>query len=188
MRLHQRGATLVIGLIMLVMMTLLGVSAFNMSTSYFRVISNMQFQAEATVAAQAAVNEIVSKGSYFTDPSTAPTSSQIDINGDGNPDYTVTLAQPCLLSAVAITVSELSPANADDLKCLGTAVGKNTGIMGQNTGAAPSECARVSWRVTATVNDSFTRAKTEVTEGVAVRMDRSIADAYKNDSARRCTS
>lgn len=184
----QRGATLIIGLIMLVLLTLLGISAFNMGTSHFKVIGNMQYQAEAGAAAQSAMNQVLSHGSYFTDPVSAPTALGVDINGDGSADYTVALTQPCLLSAVTITVGELNPTNADDLKCLGSAVGRNTGIMGQNLGGAASECARVTWRVTATVTDPFTRATAQITEGAAVRMDRTLSDAFKNDSTRRCTS
>ncbi|MBI4983926.1 MAG: pilus assembly protein [Rhodocyclales bacterium] len=184
----QRGATLVIGLVMLVLLTLLGMSAFNTGTSYFRVIGNMQYQAEAASAAQAALDQVLSRGSYFTDPTTAPTSIGVDINGDGNADYTVALTQPCLLSSVSVLNAELSDAVADDRKCKGTAGGKNTGVMGQNPGGGASECARVTWRVTATVADSFTRASAQITEGTTVRMDRAVADAYKNDSTRRCAS
>lgn len=187
MRLHsQRGATLIIGLVMLVLLTLLGVTAFNTSSSQFRVIGNMQYQAEASAAAQSAINQIISKGSYFIEPTTSPTAIEIDINGDGIPDYPVAIAPPCLLSAVAITISELSPANADDLKCLGGITGEHTGIMGQAAGASQSECARVMWRVTATVTDPLTRATAQITEGISVRMDRALANAYKNDAARRC--
>ncbi|OHC71306.1 MAG: hypothetical protein A2045_07325 [Rhodocyclales bacterium GWA2_65_20] len=185
----QRGVTLVIGLIMLVLLTLLGMSAFNTSTSYFKVIGNMQHQTVAGAAAQSALDQVLSHGAYFTEPTTAPTSIDVDINGDGNAnDLTVTLTQPCLLSTVTITTSELSPTNTDDLKCLGTAVGKNTGIMGQSLGGSASECARVTWRVTATVTDDLTRATAQVTEGASVRMDRTLADAYKNDATRRCSS
>jgi len=182
----QRGATLIVGLVMLVLLTLLGVTAFNTSTSQFRVVGNMQFQSEATAAAQAALNEVLSKGSYFIEPATAPTSRAIDINGDGLGDYTVALSPPCLLSAVTITVAELNPAIEDDLKCLGGVVGEHTGVMGQATGAALSECSRVMWRLNASVTDPFTKARAEIIEGAAVRMDRILADAYKNDAARRC--
>lgn len=184
----QRGATLVVGLIMLVLLTLLGISAVNTSSSYFKVIGNMQYQAEASAAVQSAMNQVLSHGNYFTDPTTAPSSIGVDINGDANSDYTVTIVRPCLLSAITITISELSPENSDDLKCLGSAVGRNTGVMGQNTGAAASDCSRVTWRVTATVSDPLTRATAQLTEGASVRMDRTLADAYKNDAAHRCTT
>lgn len=186
----QRGATLIVGLIMLILLTLLGISAFNTSTSHFRVIGNMQYQAEASACAQSALNEMLSHGVYFTDPTTTPASLTCDINGDGTTDYTVTLVQPCVLKSVPILLSELSPTSADDLKCMGSAAGKNTGIMGQNTGAAASECARVTWRVTANLNDSFTRAATQITEGTSVRMDRAVADAYVHSTtpSYKCTS
>jgi hypothetical protein len=61
--------------------------------------------------------------------------------------------------------------------------------MAQSQGSKATECSRVTWRVTATVNDNLlTKAVAQVTEGVSVKMDRMLAEAYKNDAARRCAS
>ena len=46
----QRGAALVVGLIMLVLVTVMLISALVMSTSGFRSVSNMQFREEAIAA------------------------------------------------------------------------------------------------------------------------------------------
>lgn len=187
---RQRGATLLVGLIMLVLLTMIGLAASNTSTSYFRIISNSQYQAEASTAAQSALNQVMSHGNYFIWPATAPTEISVDINGDGAGDYTVALTQPCLLSAVTITLSELNDLTLfDRLQCKGSAPITNSGIFSQNVGSKASECSRVTWRVTATVNDhDITKAVAQITEGASVRMDRMLADAYKNDSTRRCAS
>ncbi len=190
-RKNQRGVTLLLGLILLIMLTLLGVSAFNIGSSYFRIISNKQYQTEAMAAAQSAINQILSSGNYFKAPATAPSSLQIDINGDGNPDYKATIARPCLLSSIAITIGELSASNADDLKCLGSS--KSPTFWWSSGPSTYSECARVTWRVTATVDDSGasgigqTRAKVVLTEAAALRMDRAKAEAYRSNSSYRCT-
>ena len=47
---NQRGAALVVGLIMLVLITIMLVSAMVLSTSNFRSVSNMQFREEALAA------------------------------------------------------------------------------------------------------------------------------------------
>lgn len=80
----QRGATLVVGLIMLVLVTLMVTSAFMMSTGNLKAVGNMQFRNEAVAAANRAIEMVLS--SPFTD---APTAEmiEVDIDGDGNPDY-----------------------------------------------------------------------------------------------------
>lgn len=185
LRQRQRGVTLLLGLILLMMLTLLGVSAFNIGSSYFRIISNKQYQAEAMAAAQSAINQVLSSGGYFKTPSTTPGSYQVDINGDGNADYTATITRPCLLSSVTITIGELSPSNPDDLKCLGSS--KTQTFWWSSGPGTYSECARVTWRVSATVNDTgFTHAKVELTEAAALRMDRAKAEGYRNIASYRC--
>jgi Tfp pilus assembly protein PilX len=184
----QLGVTLVVALIMLVMLTLIGIATFRISTSHFGVIRNMQYQGECMGAAQSAIMSVLSDGQFFTGrPDLSPLSKTVDINGDGSADYAVVLTRLCLLSTTPILVSELSQANADDLKCLGSAAGKNTGLIGQSLGGGvPSECNRATWRVTATITDNFTRATCQVTEGAAVRMDRALAEGYKSNAAFRC--
>lgn len=182
----QRGTTLLIGLIMLVLLTLIGLSSISSTTTNLQVVGNMQYQQEALGAAQASINKVLSKGSYFSDPSTAPTSDTVDVTGDGNVDYTVTLAQPCILATKAILVSELNMTRADDLLCMSSAALRNAGIMGQQTGAARSDCSRVTWRVTASVSDPVTKAKATLVEAAQQQMDGILADAYKADAAKRC--
>lgn len=182
----QRGSTLLMGLIMLVLLTLMGLAAVNSATSNMKVVGNMQYQQEALGAAQVAINKVMSKGSYFSDPSTAPTSDTVDVTGDGAADYTVTLAQPCILSSKDILVSELSLTNADDLLCLSSSTVKNAGIMGQASGAAKSDCANVTWRVNASVNDTSTKAAVALTQAARQKMDRILASAYSADATKRC--
>ena len=185
-RIRQRGATLLVGMVMLVLLTLLALSAINSSTVNLKVVGNMQYQAEAKSAAQAGLNTIMSKGSYFSDPGTAPTSITVDTTGDGNADYTVAITPPCILSTTSIPVSQLSVSSANDLLCLSSSTLKNAGIMGQNTGAALSDCARVTWQVTAAVNDTITNANVQLVEAANQRMDRILADAYKAQASKRC--
>lgn len=183
---RQRGSTLLMGLIMLVLLTLMGLAAVNSATSNLKVVGNTQYQQEALGAAQSAVNRVLSKGSYFSDPSTAPTSDTVDVTGDGTIDYTVTLAQPCILSTKDILVSELSLTNADDLLCMSSSSLKNAGIMGQSSGAAKSDCANVTWRVTASVNDANTKAAVSLVQAARQKMDRILATAYSSDPTKRC--
>ncbi|HYD79730.1 MAG TPA: pilus assembly PilX N-terminal domain-containing protein [Paucimonas sp.] len=180
---RQDGATLIVGLIMLVLMTLLALAAINMSTGNLKIVGNMQYQKEATSAAQSAVNQVWSKGSYLIDPTTAPTSMNVTVNGAS---YPVTLTAPCIKSSVTIAASDLDVTKADDRACITSAAKTNSGIMGQHTSSAPSDCAKVTWQVTASVDDSYTNTKVQLIEGASLRMDRILADAYRNDATKRC--
>ena len=82
---NQRGNTLLMGLILLVLLTLMGLASVNTATSNLKVVGNMQYQQEALGAAQVSLNKVMSKGSYFADPTTAPVTDTVDVTGDGRP-------------------------------------------------------------------------------------------------------
>ncbi len=96
----QRGATLIVGLIMLAVITLLVAAAFNLSATNLKAVGNMQRRSEALAAANKAIEQVV--GSPFT---TAPSADQInvDINNDGTDDYVVSIAQPTCVSAAKVS-------------------------------------------------------------------------------------
>ncbi len=75
----QRGAALVVGLIMLVLITLMLMTALNLGTANFRSVSNMQFREEAIAAANQAIEQVIS--STFTAVPVAET-IEIDIDND----------------------------------------------------------------------------------------------------------
>ncbi|HUX64294.1 pilus assembly PilX family protein [Sulfuricella sp.] len=95
----QRGATLVVGLIMLVIITLMVTTAFTLSTTNLKSVGNMQFRNEAVAAGNIAIEKVL--GSPFT---AAPSAEEIlvDINNDGINDYAVSIATPvCVRASVA---------------------------------------------------------------------------------------
>ena len=92
----QRGAALVVGLIMLVLVTVMLISALVMSTSGFRAVSNMQFREEAIAAANRAIDQVISSPFMLT-----PTEETIsvDMDNDGDEDYSVDIDEPVCISA-----------------------------------------------------------------------------------------
>jgi Tfp pilus assembly protein PilX len=94
--LPQRGATLVIGLIMLVLITLMLITALTLGISNFRAVGNMQYREEAVAAASKAVEQVVS--SPFTAAPGAET-ILVDIDNNGTTDYSVAIAVPQCISA-----------------------------------------------------------------------------------------
>lgn len=94
---RQRGAALVIGLIMLVLITVMLMAALNMSTTNFRSVSNMQFRDEAIAAANKAIEQVITNNDFTG----TPTNEEIlvDMDDDGTPDYDVEMAAPVCISA-----------------------------------------------------------------------------------------
>lgn len=143
---RQRGATLLVSLIMLVVLTLFAVTAINLSNTNLRIVGNMQMQAEATAAAQLAIESVISTSDFIITP---PVPQTVDINNDGTADYTVTFspAPACqYYKPVAKTDSGVPT------KCFGTA------------GAA--YCYWTTWDISAVVSDPKTGASTTIHQGV----------------------
>ena len=64
----ERGMTLVVGLIMLLVLTLFALAATRLSTSSLRTVGNMQARGEAASAAQTAIEQVLSSTAAFTAP------------------------------------------------------------------------------------------------------------------------
>jgi Tfp pilus assembly protein PilX len=95
----EKGAALIVGLIMLVLITLMLITALNLGTTNFRAVSNMQFRSEAVAAANMAIEQVIS--TPFT-AAPAAESINVDIDNDTNPDYVVAVAVPeCIYAAQA---------------------------------------------------------------------------------------
>jgi len=146
-RADQAGATLVVALIMLALITLLVVNAFTLSSSNLKAVGNMQSRDESIAAANQALELVVS--STFTD---APAAQEVnvDINKDGTTDYMVSVALPKCIKAVEVP-------NPD--KC----------DMDH-----PELCAannwHTEWDLQGTVSDALTGAQVTVHHGTRVRL------------------
>lgn len=95
----ERGAALVVGLIMLVLITIMLIAALNLGVANFRSVSNLQFREEAIAAANRAIELVIS--SNFA---ASPTAQEInvDIDQDNNVDYVVQVDEPeCVQATVA---------------------------------------------------------------------------------------
>ncbi|PWV61035.1 pilus assembly PilX family protein [Plasticicumulans acidivorans] len=88
---HQRGTTLVIALLMLILITMMTLTGLTLSSSNLTAVGNMQFREQAIAAANKAIQQVI--GSAFVDDPTAETIA-VDLDDDGVTDFTVTVAQP----------------------------------------------------------------------------------------------
>lgn len=97
-RVSQGGATLVVSLIMLTLITLMILAALAIGLANFRTVSNMQFRDEAIAAANKALDQVMSTPFTVT-----PAAEEVfvDLDDDGKFDYRVNIATPqCIKAAL----------------------------------------------------------------------------------------
>jgi Tfp pilus assembly protein PilX len=143
---NQRGATLLVTLIMLVVLTLFAVTAFNLSSVNLKIVGNFQQQKEADSIVQQALAQVMSTVSAFEAPDVA---ISLCIPGGTAP--------PCAASQHNVTV--------DRPRCNYTTAARGyTKVLGQLT---PED---TNWDVRAAYTDTVTKAKAAIVQGVSVRM------------------
>jgi Tfp pilus assembly protein PilX len=176
----QRGATLFVTLIMLVVISLFLVSAMNTATTNLKVVGNMQARTEAISVAQEAIETVLSTPTFITTPTNAVASPCgatntlcKDINLDDTTSsssalYTTVLSPvPTCITVKPIKNSELTLTNTEDLGCA-SGQAQQFGVSGAVTG--DSLCSSTVWEITAVTTDANTGASATVTQGVGVRI------------------
>lgn len=156
----QRGATLIVGLVMLTLLTLLAMSALSSSMLQMRVIGNAQAQQESIAAANSALQKTLSTPAFMLDSATVTaTPVLIDVNQDGVADYTVTILPTCT-GSIPFLNAQLDVNNADDFKC----------FVSQELFDGKSLCAQTSWELEARASDvNQGGARATIYEGVTIR-------------------
>ena len=141
----QRGATLLVTLIMLVVLTLFAVTAFNLSSVNLKIVGNFQQQKEADATVQQALAQVMSTVAAFESPAVI----NLCIPGGTTP--------PCAASQHNVTI--------DRPRCNYTTAARGyTKVLGQLT---PED---TNWDVRASYTDAVTNAKAAIVQGVSVRM------------------
>ena len=161
---RQLGATLIIGMIMLVLITLVVVSAFTLSSSNLKTVGNMQMREEAMAAASQAVERVISAPFYN---SLQPQTFTVDINKDGVDDYSVAVTAPVCIRAKAASVA--APSDVELPVAMQTGAEWNT-----------------DWEIDATVTDSHgSGATARLREGVRVRLSQTQKNSACPQPANR---
>lgn len=96
----QRGATLVVGLVLLVVITILTISGFTLSGGNLQVVGNMQHRQEALAAAQVGIEQIITVNFATTNPADYPAIVNVDISRDNTTDYVVSVNVPVCIKSV----------------------------------------------------------------------------------------
>jgi type IV pilus assembly protein PilX len=79
---RQAGATLIVGLILLLVLTVVGISGMNTATMEITMAGNAQFQQDAFQAAEDAIDIAIGRRDYITD-----CANPREITALGDPDY-----------------------------------------------------------------------------------------------------
>lgn len=181
----QAGATLMVTLIMLIMLTLFAVSAMNTSTTNLQVVGNMQTRNEALEAARTAVEKTISSQQFIATPNNAvptpcdgvPNMTCTDANGDGKFEYQTKLdPRPTCVQSRIVKVNELKilTPTSDAVACLQAQQQGQFAVAGAQS-SGDSLCGETTWEIVATTTRyKATEAQNDVsfgiTQGVAVRI------------------
>ncbi|MEH6436616.1 pilus assembly PilX family protein [Massilia sp. DD77] len=174
---RESGITLVTALVMLVLLTLIALTTFNVGKSNLQIVSNMQQRDEAAAAAREVIEEAISTTRFsetpdhvLASPCGGPNQRCVDTNGDGTDDVRVRIApRPSCVKAPVIKNTALDLAKVEDQVCsMGSA--QSFGVAGAVDGN--SACADSVWEISAAAADVETEAQVQVTQGVAVRVAR----------------
>lgn len=173
---RQRGMTLFVALVMLILITLLAMSTFDLGKSSVQVVNNMQNRDEGIAASRRVLDEAMSSKRFFDTPEdalAAPCGDSNkrchDTNGDGTVDIVTTLSRPACVKARSIKNSELDLADQEDRGC-SVGVSQNFGQVGGAAQQGNSMCADSTWELLATSEDQQVQSQVEVVQGVAVRV------------------
>lgn len=184
---RQRGIVLILSLIMLVVLTLLAVSAIRLSTVNLRTVANAQTRSEAMSAAQRTIDCVLSS-SFANDVTsiagtvTGPCASAVT---EGGKSYTIVIATPCLArSAPVLNIALPSPEPAP----AGRPCGPYPICTCRKGASTYSQCSDTIWQVRATSTSGWFGATVSITQGTGIRMDNGKLTAYINDpTIPRCT-
>ncbi len=148
---RQSGATLVVGLIMLVAITLLTISAFSLSGGNLKAVGNMQFRNEAIAAANIAIEQMININFVTIDPANYPTTINIDIDQNNTIDYAVTIKAPLCLKATLAPVSL-------------------SALSGVNSNVTNSSDYLTLWEIEAAAQNQATGASVVATQGISKQL------------------
>lgn len=151
---RQSGATLVVGLIMLVSITLLMISAFSLSGGNLKAVSNMQFRNEAIAAANMAIEQTININFAAIDPANYPESIDIDIDQNNTTDYVVSIKAPLCIKATLAPVNPLA-------------------LSGINSNVTNSSDYLTLWEIEATAQNQATGASVVAKQGISKQLTQS---------------
>lgn len=163
---RQRGFTLMMTLIFLVIFLLFAISMAGSSLVNTKVASNQQYRMEAKSVAQQGVESVMNQA--FTLNPVPATSVAIDVNGDSTSDFTASVAAPICMDTKPVLNADLPAGDA----CRTPTSSSGDLIIGSSGSTnALSMCSDTQWEIQSAVTDpNNTATSVTVHQGVAVRV------------------
>ena len=144
----QRGVvTIFVAMILLILITLLVVTAYSLSTVNLQAVGNVQVREEAKAAAQKAI-ELTVPGDFWL--VTNPLPFDIDVNGDAATSYQVSVAAPSCVRATQVNIVSASSVTLP--------------------GFSATDAWNTIWELDATATDLSSGTRVRVRQGVRVLM------------------
>lgn len=173
MKSRQRGITLVVSLIMLIVLTLLVVSAVRFGNINLKIAGNAQTEAEATAATQVALEKTLQQVVAADKIDSIAAQPAVTIS-TGGASYTVNVAKPSCVLSKNIKNVELDPSKAGDRLCFGSADPDKLVASDGKLVEAPTSCKGQQWDIAATTDDTSTGAHVSMLQGVSVRVSAEV--------------
>ena len=154
-RVRQQGVTLIIGMIMLVLITVMVISAYSLSSTNFKAVGNMQFRNESIAAANKAIEQVIGTD-FATGFIKVPAQQSIAYynNTDRKADYTVVVDPPVCVQA-SVTSGGLSAGQFSSADLEGFNVSTNYTTL---------------WDIKATVTDAVSGTAVVVRQGLRTQI------------------
>ncbi len=145
---RQRGAVLIVALMMLLVMTTLGVSTMTTTNISLQLVQSQQRQQEASQAAQNSINYLLSDIDYYVNNSTYL---------DGNGDFTLSFPT---------NVSNGMTVTVNGLQCLLQATSAGCSLLEGSSAPCHPE---YYWEADVSVTDPVSGASSNIIEGFKFR-------------------
>jgi len=180
-RVRQRGITLILSLVMLVLLLTSALTVFNLGKGNMQMVGNAQQRSQVQNAAQMVIDTVISSTGFIANPAAvldegncpaalnAPANSTcVDLYGDGKTVINVALSPtPQCVQAKSVAQASLDVTRTEDLGCL-VGIAQNFGIAGVS--ASDSLCADSLWEINASASEATSNAKAVLTQGVRLRV------------------
>jgi Tfp pilus assembly protein PilX len=154
---RQKGATLLVSLIMLVLITILAITAFRLGKGNLQIAGNMQSREQVLTDAQVILETTISNKT-FTNGSIISTTTGVNT--------TTVVVTPTWIASQTIPPSQLDISKTEDAGCVVQA-SQQLGIAGETS--SNSICSNQLWDLDALATDTVTNASVEIHQGVNLR-------------------
>jgi Tfp pilus assembly protein PilX len=161
--------TLVVALVMLVVLSLLVVSAIRFGNINLKIAGNAQAETEASAAAQVALESTITTMAAATDISAIAAQPSVSVN-TGGMTYTVAVTKPGCLFTKNVPTSDLDPTKTNDQVCFETTDSDKLVTSSGTLTTTPSACKDQQWDVAASLTDTKSGAQVAMLQGASVRV------------------